>query len=72
MNQSTGKIDLPKFREVSREQRERAKAGPEGHTIQQRASNPTHGGSAKGGEGWGIHYYIPSCHNLDSPPCRPA
>ena len=37
MNQSTGKIDLPKFREVSREQRERAKAGPEGHTIRQRA-----------------------------------
>jgi hypothetical protein len=37
MNKSTGKIDLAKFREANREQRERARKGPEGHTISQRA-----------------------------------
>lgn len=37
MNQSTGKIDLAVFREVSKEQRERAKGGPEEYTIRQRA-----------------------------------
>ncbi len=31
------KIDLAKFREVHKEQRERAKTGAEGHTIRQRA-----------------------------------
>ncbi len=37
MNKQAGKIDLAKFREASKEQRELAKAGPEGHTIRQRA-----------------------------------
>ncbi len=37
MSQSKGKIDLAKFRGVSKEQRERAKSGLEGHTIRQRA-----------------------------------
>ncbi len=37
MSKPAGKVDLAKFREVSKEQRERAKTGPEGHTIQQRA-----------------------------------
>jgi hypothetical protein len=32
-----GKIDLAKFRETNREQRELAKSSPEGHTIRQRA-----------------------------------
>ena len=37
MVKSPGKIDLAKFREANKEQRERAKTGPEGHTIRQRA-----------------------------------
>ena len=37
MSKPAGKIDLAKFREVTREQRERAKAGPEGYVLQQRA-----------------------------------
>ncbi len=37
MNPKAGKVDLAKFREANREQRERAKEGPEGHTIRQRA-----------------------------------
>lgn len=37
MSSSAGKIDLAKFREANREQRERAKEGPEGYTIRQRA-----------------------------------
>jgi hypothetical protein len=37
MSKPAGKIDLAKFREANKEQRERVKAGPEGHTIQQRA-----------------------------------
>lgn len=37
MSRSEGKIDLAKFREVTKEQRERAKEGPEGHTLRQRA-----------------------------------
>lgn len=32
-----GKIDLDKFREVTREQQERAREGPEGYTLRQRA-----------------------------------
>jgi len=37
MSTPTGKIDLAKFREAARDQREQAKASPEGHTIRQRA-----------------------------------
>ncbi len=37
MSTPRGKIDLAKFREVTKEQREAAKTGPEGHTIRQRA-----------------------------------
>ena len=37
MVKPAGKIDLAKFREANKEQRERAKTGPEGHTIRQRA-----------------------------------
>jgi len=37
METPVGKIDLAKFRDVAREQREQAKAGPEGYTIRQRA-----------------------------------
>jgi hypothetical protein len=37
MSKFVGKIDLAKFRETAKEQRERANAGPEGHTIQSRA-----------------------------------
>ena len=37
MSKSGRRIDLAKFREANREQRERAKTGPEGHTIRQRA-----------------------------------
>ena len=37
MDKSVGKIDLAKFREVAKQQRERAKTGVEGHTIRQRA-----------------------------------
>lgn len=37
MGAPAGKIDLAKFREAAREQREQAKAGTEGHTIRQRA-----------------------------------
>jgi len=37
MSKTQGRIDLPKFREVHKEQRERAKAGPEGYTLVQRA-----------------------------------
>ncbi len=37
MSKSAGKIDLTKFREANREQRERVKAGVGGHTIQSRA-----------------------------------
>ncbi len=37
MSKLAGKIDLAKFRETNREQRELAKSSPEGHTIRQRA-----------------------------------
>lgn len=37
MSKSQGKIDLAKFRESNKEQRERAKSGTGGHTIQSRA-----------------------------------
>ena len=37
MGKPAGKIDLGKFREANKEQRERAKTGLEGHTIRQRA-----------------------------------
>lgn len=37
MSGSAGKIDLAKFRETAREQREQAKTGPAAHTIQSRA-----------------------------------
>lgn len=37
MSKPAGKIDLAKFREANNEQRERAKTGPEGHAIRQRA-----------------------------------
>ncbi len=37
MNKQAGKIDLAKFRETSKEQRELAKTGLEGHTVRQRA-----------------------------------
>ncbi len=37
MSQASGKIDLAKFREANKDQRERAKRGPGGHTIQTRA-----------------------------------
>jgi hypothetical protein len=37
MNKPAGKIDLAKFREANREQREKARRGPEGHTISTRA-----------------------------------
>lgn len=37
MTQVRGKIDLEKFRQVHREQQERAKTGPEGYILQQRA-----------------------------------
>ena len=33
----SGKIDLAKFREANKDQRERAKTGTQGHTIQTRA-----------------------------------
>jgi len=33
MSKSAGKIDLIKFREANREQRERVKSGVGGHTI---------------------------------------
>ena len=33
MSKKQGKVDLAKFREVHQEQRERAKKGPEGHTL---------------------------------------
>lgn len=37
MDKPSGKIDLAKFRAASKDQRDRAKTGPEGHTIQTRA-----------------------------------
>lgn len=37
MSEPRGRIDLAKFREAHKEQRERAKAGPEGYTLVQRA-----------------------------------
>jgi hypothetical protein len=37
MSKSQGRIDRAKFRAVQKEQRERAKAGPEGYTLTQRA-----------------------------------
>ncbi len=37
MNKSEGKIDLAKFREANNAQRERARSGVSGHTIQTRA-----------------------------------
>jgi hypothetical protein len=37
MSKSAGRIDLVKFRETAKEQREQAKTGPEGHTIRTRA-----------------------------------
>lgn len=37
MSNPAGKIDLAKFREANREQRERAKGSAEGHVIRQRA-----------------------------------
>ena len=37
MGKSAGKIDLAKFREANKEQRERVKTGLGGHTIQSRA-----------------------------------
>lgn len=37
MSKPAGKIDLAKFREANREQRERAKGAAEGHFIRQRA-----------------------------------
>jgi hypothetical protein len=37
MSKPQGRIDLAKFREVHEEQRKRAKAGPEGYMLVQRA-----------------------------------
>lgn len=37
MSKAKGKIDLAKFRETAKEQREQARTGPLGHTIQSRA-----------------------------------
>ena len=37
MNKQAGKIDLAKFKEANQAERERAKSGAEGHTIQTRA-----------------------------------
>jgi len=37
MTKPLGKVDLAKFREVTEEQRRKAKRGPEGHIIRQRA-----------------------------------
>lgn len=37
MNRVQSRIDLAKFREVHKEQQERAKKGPEGYVLQQRA-----------------------------------
>lgn len=37
MSKTQGRIDLPKFRQVHKEQQERAKAGLEGYTLVQRA-----------------------------------
>lgn len=37
MTQVKSKVDLAKFRAVHEEQRERARKGPEGYTLQQRA-----------------------------------
>lgn len=37
MDKGAGRINLAKFRESHREQRERAQAGPEGYTVTQRA-----------------------------------
>jgi hypothetical protein len=37
MSKANGRIDLAKFRETAKEQREQAKRGPEGHTIRSRA-----------------------------------
>lgn len=37
MSEQPGKIDLPTFRQVHQEQRERARKGPEGHINRQRA-----------------------------------
>ena len=37
MSKPSGKIDLGKFREASKDQRERAGKGPDGHVIRQRA-----------------------------------
>ena len=37
MSKAKGKIDLAKFRETTKEQREQAKTGSLGHTIQSRA-----------------------------------
>ncbi len=37
MNKASGKIDLAAFRQVHKEQQERAKQGPEGHTTTTRA-----------------------------------
>lgn len=37
MTQVRSKVDLAKFRQVHKEQQERARKGPEGYTLQQRA-----------------------------------
>jgi len=37
MSKPKGRIDLAKFRKTAKEQRERARTGPQGHTIQSRA-----------------------------------
>ena len=37
MSKKQGKVDLAKFRAVHQEQRELAKKGPEGHTLDARA-----------------------------------
>lgn len=37
MNRPAGRIDLAKFREANREQRERSNSEPRGHVIQTRA-----------------------------------
>lgn len=37
MSKQAGRINLAKFREANKEQREQAKEGPEGYTIRQRA-----------------------------------
>ncbi len=37
MSKPLGKVDLAKFREVTEEQRQQARRGPEGHVIRQRA-----------------------------------